>query len=283
MIPARFDYVRAETADHAVKLLAEYGDDARLLAGGQSLIPLMKLRLARPTVLIDIGRIRELSYIRLDSDHVVIGALTRERNIETSGILRAELPLLADVAGRVGDPQVRARGTIGGSLAHGDAASDLPTAVLAAGGTMVVDGPRGTRSVAAAEFFTGMLTTAIEPDELLVEVRLPRSTSNGWGYQRFTRRANDWPIVAVATMDGRVALANSAETVIRAHSTEQALAAGASISDAAQLADREATPRADIHGGIDFHRHLIRVLTARALRTAAGPAVAAPGARPGGH
>ena len=270
MIPARFDYVRAESAEHAVKLLAEYGNDARLLAGGQSLIPLMKLRLARPTVLIDIARIRELRYIRLDGDHVVIGALTRDRDIETSGILRAELPLLAHAAGWVGDPQVRARGTIGGSLAHGDPASDLPTAVLALGGTLVVHGTGGIRSVAAAEFFSGMFSTAIESAGLLVELRLPRLTSNGWGYQRFTRRANDWPIVAVATVDGRVALANSAETVIRARSTEQALAAGASIRDAAQLADREATPRADIHGGIDFHRHLIRVLTARALHAATG-------------
>jgi carbon-monoxide dehydrogenase medium subunit len=174
------------------------------------------------------------------------------------------------VIGHTGDDQeVRGRGTIGGSLAHGDAASDLPTAVLALGGTMVIHGPRGVRSVAATEFFKGPFTTAIEPDEILVEVRLPRPSGPGWAYQRFTHRAYDWPIVAVATVDGRVALANSAETVIRAHATEDAISAGASIRDAAQLADREATPRAHIHGSIDYHRHLIRVLTERALQAAA--------------
>lgn len=270
MIPARFDYVRAEAAEHAVQLLAQHGDQARLLAGGQSLIPLMKLRLAMPGVLIDIGRIAELRYIRLDGDDVVIGALTRDHDLETSAMLRTEVPMLAHVAAQVGDPQVRARGTLGGTLAQGDAASDLPTAVLALGGTMVMCGPSGTRTVAATEFFKGTLSTAIAPDEMLVEVRLPRLAGRGWGYQKFTRRANDWPIVAVAAVDGRVALANSAETVIRARATEEAIRAGASISDAARVADREATPSADMHGSINYHRHLIRVLTERALETAAG-------------
>lgn len=270
MIPARTEYVRADSAEQALQLLAQHGEEARLLAGGQSLIPLLKLRLAAPSVLIDIGRISELRYIRLDRDEVAVGALARDHDLQTSAMLHTEVPLLAYVAAQVGDPQVRARGTIGGTLAHGDAASDLPTAVLALGGTMVISGPSGTRTVAATEFFKGTFSTAIEPDEMLVEVRLPRLTGYGWGYQKFTRRANVWPIVAVAAVGGRVALANAAETVIRARATEDAIAAGASISDAAQVADREATPTADMHGSITYHRHLIRVLTERALHAAAG-------------
>jgi carbon-monoxide dehydrogenase medium subunit len=269
MIPARTEYVRADSAEQALQLLAQHGEEARLLAGGQSLIPLLKLRLATPSVLIDIGRISELRYIRLEGDEVAVGALTRDHDLQTSAMLHTEIPLLAYVAAQVGDPQVRARGTVGGTLAHGDAASDLPTAVLALGGTMVISGPGGTRTVAATEFFKGTFSTAIEPDEMLVEVRLPRLAGHGWGYQKFTRRANDWPIAAVAAVDGRVALANAAETVIRARATEEAIAAGASISDAAQVADREATPAADMHGSITYHRHLIRVLTKRALHAAA--------------
>lgn len=269
MIPARFDYIRAETVEHALQLLAKHGEEARLLAGGHSLIPLMKLRLATPSVLVDIGRIPDLRYIRLDGDEVAIGALTPDHDLETSTLLRTEVPLLAHVAAQVGDPQVRARGTLGGSLALGDAASDLPTAVLALGGTLIIQGPNGTRGVPATKFFEGIFTTAIGPTEMLVQIRLPRLAGHRWGYQKFSRRANDWAIAAVATVDGRVALANAAATVIHAHATEVAIAAGASIREAAQLADQEATPTADMHGSISYHRHLIRVLTERALQAAA--------------
>jgi aerobic carbon-monoxide dehydrogenase medium subunit len=267
MIPAPFEYVRAESAQHAVELLGELGDEAKVLAGGHSLLPLMKLRLAFPSTLVDVGRIGELRYINVDGDQLAIGALTRHLDLETSEVARAEAPLLAHVASLVGDPQVRARGTLGGTLAHGDAASDLPTAVLAMDATIVVEGPDGRREVAARDFFVGMFTTALEPDELVVEIRVPRGTG-GWGYEKFTRRANDWPIVAVAVHEGRVALANCAETVVRAASTEQALASGASIEDAAAVADAEARPSADMHGGVEYRRHLIRTLTARALAAA---------------
>jgi carbon-monoxide dehydrogenase medium subunit len=270
MIPANFDYVRAESAEHAVQLLAERGEDAKLLAGGHSLLPLMKLRFAFPSTLIDITRIPDLRYVRVEGDEVAIGALTRHRELETSDVVRAELPLVAHVAAQVGDPQVRARGTLGGTLAHGDAASDLPTAVLALEATIVIQGPSGRRTVPATSFFEGMFTTAVGPDELITEIRFPRLAGVGWGYEKFTRRANDWPIVAVAAIEGRVALANCGETVLRATTTEHALAGGASIEQAAALADTEARPSADMHGGVEYRRHLIRTLTARALTSAAG-------------
>ena len=269
MIPAGFDYVRASSAGHALELLAEHGDEAKLLAGGHSLLPLMKLRLAVPGVLVDIGHLDDLRYIRVEGDEVAVGALTRDRELERSELLRAEVPLLAHVAGQVGDPQVRARGTIGGSLVHGDSASDLPTAVLALGGTLVIQGPAGTRTVAAGDFFQGFFTTAVGEDELLTEIRLPRTGSLGWAYEKFTRRANDWPIVAAAVVDGRVALANSGPTVLRAAATESALASGASIAEAAAVADEGTSPSADMHGGVEYRRHLTRTLVQRALEKAA--------------
>lgn len=269
MIPSTFDYVRAESAEHALGLLAEHGDEAKLLAGGHSLLPLMKLRLAVPGVLVDLGRIDDLRYVRVEGDEVAIGALTRDRELEHSDVLREEVPLLRYVASQVGDPQVRARGTLGGSLVHGDAASDLPTAILALGATLVIQGPAGTRTVAAADFFQGFFTTAVGEDELLTEIRVPRMAGVGWGYEKFTRRANDWPIVSAAAVDGRVALANCGPTVLRASATEAALAGGASTADAAAVADEGTSPSADMHGGVEYRRHLIRTLTQRALETAA--------------
>ncbi|HEX8802829.1 MAG TPA: FAD binding domain-containing protein, partial [Acidimicrobiales bacterium] len=195
MIPTAFDYRRAASVDEAVALLAEHGDDAKLLAGGHSLLPLMRLRLAVPAVLVDIGRIGDLSYVVEDGGGGTrIGALTRHHDLATSELLRAQVPLLAEVAGQIGDPQVRHRGTIGGSVAHGDAASDLPAALLALRATLVVQGPRGTREVPVDDFFTGLLETALAPDEVLTEVRVPKSTG-GWSYQKFNRRAQDWAIV----------------------------------------------------------------------------------------
>ncbi|WP_127782061.1 xanthine dehydrogenase family protein subunit M [Rhodococcus sp. X156] len=269
MIPAEFDYVRAGSVEEALSLLAQHGDEAKLLAGGHSLLPLMKLRMAVPGVLVDIGGLAELRYVRVEADEVAIGALTRDNELHTSTVAQAEVPLLAHVAGQVGDPQVRARGTLGGSLVHGDAASDLPTAVLALGGTLVVQGPQGTRTVAATEFFRGFFETAVGEDEMLVEVRVPRTGHLGWGYEKFTRRANDWPIIAAAAVDGRVALANMGPTVLRATATEQALAGGASIADAAALADEGTSPTADMHASQDYRRHLARELTRRALESAA--------------
>ncbi|HEV7207617.1 MAG TPA: xanthine dehydrogenase family protein subunit M [Mycobacteriales bacterium] len=270
MIPAAFDFHRADTADAALALLAEHGDEAKLLAGGHSLLPMMKLRLATPAVLIGVGRIEELSYIRADDEHIAVGALTRHQDLVTSALLREQVPLLAHVAGLVGDLQVRHRGTLGGSLVHGDPAADLPAAVLALDATLVIRGPAGTRAVPADEFFTGFLETVVGPEEMLIEVRIPSMPGAGWAYEKFTRRANDWAIVAVAAAGGRLALANMAGTPVRATETEQALAAGGSIDEAAHLADRglAGEPPEDMHGDRAYRRHLARVLTGRALRTA---------------
>jgi aerobic carbon-monoxide dehydrogenase medium subunit len=269
VIPAAFDYVRADSVDHAVELLVEHGEDAKLLAGGHSLLPMMKLRLAFPSVLIDIGRLHDASYIRVEDGHVAIGALTRHCELVASDVLRAEAPLLARVAESVGDPQVRHRGTIGGSLSHADPAADLPTAVLASDATLVVQGPDGRRELAASDFFAGYLETALRPDELLVEIRIPRTGPGGWHYEKFVRRANDWAIVAVATVAGRVALASMGSKPLRAAATEQALSQGASIADAAGLAAEGTEPMTDMHADREYRSHLARVLTRRSLEAAA--------------
>ncbi|MGY1617162.1 FAD binding domain-containing protein [Geodermatophilus sp. SYSU D00691] len=269
MIPAPFDYVRASSVEEAIAALTEHGDDAKLIAGGHSLLPLMKLRLAVPAVLVDISRIPELSYVRVEDGEVAIGAGTRHFELERSDVALAEVPLLPHVASRVGDPQVRHRGTLGGTVAHSDPASDLPTALLALGGDVVVQGPGGRRSIPVTEFWLGFFETALEPDEVVVELRVPRTGAGGWGYEKFTRRENDWPIVAAAAVQGRVALANMAGAVVRATATEEALAGGASIADAAALADQGLEPSSDMHADAEYRRHLARLLTRRALEKAA--------------
>ncbi len=276
MIPGSFELVRPASVEEAVAALVEHGDDAKVLAGGHSLLPLMKLRLAMPAVLVDISRIPGLSYVRVDGDEVAIGAGTRHHEVEKDAVAAAEVPILPYVASQVGDPQVRHRGTIGGTVAHSDPASDLPTALLALGGTVVVQGPSGRRDIPITEFWLGFFETALAEDELIVEVRVPRTGSAGWAYEKFTRRANDWPIVAAAAVDGRVALANMAGSVVRATATEEALARGASIAEAAALADEGTSPGTDMHADQDYRRHLARLLTRRALEKAAGaPAAAA--------
>src|SRR4051794_41678779 len=240
MIPGPFEYIRAGSTEEALAALTEHGDDAKLLAGGHSLLPLMKLRLAMPTVLVDISRIPELSYVWVEDDEVAIGAGTRHADLQRHDVARAEVPLLPHVAGLVGDPQVRHRGTLGGTVAHCDPASDVPTALLALGGSVVAQGPDGRRSIPLTDFFLGFFETALEPDEMIVELRVPRTGAAGWGYEKFTRRANDWPIVAVAAVPGRVALANMAGSVVRAGATEEALAGGASNAGAAAPGGRGA-------------------------------------------
>jgi carbon-monoxide dehydrogenase medium subunit len=233
----------------------------------------MKLRLASPSVLIDVGRLRDLSYVRDSGDEIAIGALTRYRDLETNDRLLADLPIVAHVAGLIGDPQVRHRGTIGGSLAHGDAASDMPAVVLALDGTLVARGPRGERTIPAAEFFCGFLETALAPDEMLTEIRLPNATGAGWSYQKFRRRALDWAIVGVAAVrNGRtgVALVNMGSTPIRASAVERALASGSSIADAARLAADGAEPPSDLNADPEYRRHLAEVLVRRALEEAGG-------------
>jgi carbon-monoxide dehydrogenase medium subunit len=268
MIPAKFDYVRVSSPGEAVSLLAEHGEDAKLLAGGHSLLPLMKLRLAAPALLVDIGRLAELSYVRDEGEHLAIGALTRHRDLETSAVLAEHCPVLSHVAGQVGDPQVRHRGTIGGSIAHGDPASDLPAAVLALGGTMVLVGPDGERTVPAGEFHHGFLETALALDELLVEIRVPKMTGSRYSFQKFNRRAQDWAIVGVvAVRNGTtgVALVNMGSVPLRAAGVEEALAGGADVATAAARADEGTEPPTDLNGSAEYRRHLAKVLVRRAL------------------
>jgi aerobic carbon-monoxide dehydrogenase medium subunit len=275
VIPGPFEYVRAGSVEEAIAALTEHGDDAKLLAGGHSLLPLMKLRLAVPSVLVDISRIPELSYVRVEGDEVAIGAGTRHHELERSDVAGAEVPLLPHVASRVGDPQVRHKGTLGGTVAHSDPASDLPTALLALGGSVVVQGPGGRRSIPVTEFWLGFFETALQPDEVVVELRVPRTGTDGWGYEKFTRRAIDWATVAVAAVrraDGSVAvaLANMGPTGLRAAEVERAVAAGAGAQDAAAYADDGTEPAADVTASADYRRHLARVLTGRALESCLG-------------
>jgi carbon-monoxide dehydrogenase medium subunit len=265
MIPAQFDYAAAESTAHALDLMASLGDEAKLLAGGHSLLPMMKLRLVAPTALIDIGRVPELAGISADGDELVIGAMTRHADLAASALVQAGAPLLAHAAAQVGDPQIRHRGTIGGSLAHADPAGDLPMALLALGGLVEAQGPGGTRRIAADDFFAGFFETSLAPDELLTAVRVPRRPEAAWGYQKFVRRANDWAIVGVAATGGRIALANMGPVPLRASAAEQALAAGASPAEAAELAADGTEPGEDMHADGEFRRHLARVLTRRAL------------------
>nr|MDQ2876057.1 xanthine dehydrogenase family protein subunit M [Actinomycetota bacterium] len=220
MIPAPFTYQRAWSVDEALELAARGGPDAKFLAGGHSLLPLMKLRLAVPEIVIDIGRLRELSYIRDDGSHIAVGALTSHHELARSGLLASDLPLLAYAAGQVGDPQVRHCGTIGGSLAHADPASDLPAVILALDATLVARGPSGPREIGAGVFFTGLFETALQADELLTEIRIPRPQAAGWSFQKFTKRAIDWAIVGVAVQGGSVALVNMGQTPLRASAVE---------------------------------------------------------------
>jgi carbon-monoxide dehydrogenase medium subunit len=269
VIPAAFDYVRADSAEHSVALIGEHGEDAKFLAGGMSLIPLMKLRLATPTVLVDLGRVRDLSYVRDGGDHVAIGALTRHRDLETSDLLARECGVLRAVASEVGDNQVRHRGTLGGSAAHGDPASDLPAVLLGLDATFVARGPRGERSISARDFFHGFLETALEPDELLTEIRVPKTGPDGFAYEKFNRRAQDWAIVGAlaARVDGgtHVALVNMGPVPLRAAAVEDALASGVSPADAAAHAAEGTQPSQDLNASPEYREHLARVLVRRAL------------------
>ena len=269
MIPPSFDYHAPATVPEAVDILSRLGDEAKVLAGGMSLIPLMKLRLATPSVLVDVGRVRDLSYVRDGGSHLAIGALTRHRDLETSELLAAECGVLRAVAAQVGDNQVRHRGTIGGSVAHGDPASDLPAALLALDATFVAQGPGGTRSIPADAFFEGFLETALAPDELLTEIQVPKTGANGFDYQKFNRRAQDWAIVgAVATrVNGstHIALVNMGGTPLRATAVETALSQGASAADAAREAAVGTEPPTDLNASPEYRAHLAQVLVRRAL------------------
>jgi carbon-monoxide dehydrogenase medium subunit len=274
VIPAPFDYEVAESAEHAIALLGEK-EDAKLLAGGHSLLPAMKLRLARPSCLIDLGRIDDLSYVREEGDWIAIGALTRHQDVAASPVLREHCAIVSHVAGQIGDPQVRHRGTIGGSIAHGDPASDLPSVILALDGEVIARGKGGERTIAARNCFTGVFQTAIGADEMLVEVRVPKLGAAGWSYVKMHRRAQDWATVAVAVVARNgggtaIALTNMGATSLRAAAAEEALAGGAAIADAAALAADGTEPPSDHAASSEFRKHLARVLTRRALEEATG-------------
>jgi aerobic carbon-monoxide dehydrogenase medium subunit len=279
VIPLAFDYEVAESADHAVQLLGQHGEDAKLLAGGHSLLPIMKLRLAAPTVLIDLGRVDDLKYVRDEGDHLAIGAMTRISDVERDATVQQQCGLLAYTASLVGDPQVRHRGTVGGTLSHGDAASDLPTALLALEGTFVIKGPNGERTVAAGDFFQDYLQTVLEPDEVLTEVRVPKLNGAGWSYKKFNRRAQDWAVVGVAAVverqngtinAARIGLTNMGSTPLRATAAESALsgASADSVAEATQSADEGTSPSSDIAASSEYRRHLARVLSRRAVEEA---------------
>jgi carbon-monoxide dehydrogenase medium subunit len=276
MIPASFDYEVAESVDHAIELLGR--EDAKLLAGGHSLVPLMKLRFARPSLLVDIGRLPDLAYVRDAGDRLAIGALTRHRDVEIDALLQEHCPIVSYTAGQIGDPQVRHLGTIGGSVAHGDPASDMPTVLLALDAELAVQGPGGERTVPASEFFTGAFATALGPQDVLCEIRVPKlGDAAVWSYLKFTRRAQDWATVGVAVVGGRrngsigdaaIGLTSMGATPLRATRVEEALAAGADPDEAAQAAAEGTSPPTDTNGSAEFRAHLARVLVRRAIAEA---------------
>lgn len=276
MIPASFDYEVADSVEAAVELLGR--DDAKALAGGHSLIPAMKLRVARPSLLVDLSRL-DLSYVRDDGTHVAVGALTRHKEVRDARLIREHCAIVGHAAGLIGDPQVRHRGTIGGSLAHGDPASDLPAVMLAVGAELVAQGAAGTRAIAADDFFTGVFETALAPDELLIEVRLPKlAATTGWSYVKLNRRAQDWATVGVAALlhrsgdridAARVGLVNMGATALRARGVEDALTAGDPVGRAAARVGEGTSPPSDHAGSAEYRAHLAVVATRRALEQAA--------------
>ena len=269
MIPAPFTYQRATSVDEALDLAASGGEDAKFLAGGHSLLPLMKLRLAVPQTLIDIGRLGELSYVHEANGHIAVGALTSYDEIARSAVLRRALPLVAQAASQVGDPQVRHRGTIGGSLAHADPAADLPAVALELDATLVTRGPGGSGGeIPASEFFRGLFETALGPGELLTEIRFGRPTAAGWSFQKFSQRAIDWAMVGVAVQGSAVALVNMGSTPLRAGAVEAALAAGAGPAEAAEHAAAGTSPSDDFSAPRAYREHLARVLVRRGLEEA---------------
>jgi carbon-monoxide dehydrogenase medium subunit len=278
--PAPFDYEVAESVDHAIELLGQYGEDARPLAGGHSLIPLMRLRLAAPTALIDISFLDDLRYVREEGDHLAIGALTRHREIHFNELVNEHCGILSYTAGLLGDPSVQHRGTIGGVLAHGDPAGDMPSVMCALEGELVIQGPDGQRTVGALDFFKDYLFTDLEPQEVITEVRVPKLGSNtGWSYKKFSRRSQDWAVVGVAAVverdnggisSARIGLTSMGSTPLRASAAEQALSgAGADqIAEAANSADEGTSPASDDAASAEFRRHLARVWTRRAVEEA---------------
>jgi carbon-monoxide dehydrogenase medium subunit len=265
VIPAPFDYARPATLDEALELLATHGDDAKLLAGGHSLLPAMKLRLSQPKMVIDIGRLPDLRGVRRDGERIVIGALTTHYDIESSEVLKRDCPLMPETAATIGDVQVRNRGTIGGSLVHADPAADWPAAILALDAEMEIAGPKGRRTVKAADFFVDMLQTAVGAGEILTSIRLA-PTGRNVAYEKFAQKASGFAICGVAVAAGRVAITGVAAKAYRALAVEKALAAG--DANAAERAVDGVDVLGDIHASAEFRAHLARVHVRRALERA---------------
>lgn len=279
MIPAAFDYIVPKTLPEAVAELVKHGDEAKILAGGHSLIPLMKLRLSTPSFVVDIGRIKDLNYIREEDGHIAFGALTTHHDIEFSELVKGKLPLLSSAASQIGDPQVRNRGTIGGAAAHADPFGDFPACLLALDAELRVVGPRGERTIAAKDFFVETFTNAMEPQEVLREIRVPTPPEGSAGtYLKFSRRSQDWAIVAVAaqvTVRGHnvervaIGLTGMGSRPLRGSAVEQALrgkpAHDEELRAAAARAAEGTNPPRDLNGSPEYRRHLATVLTRRAL------------------
>ncbi len=281
MIPAEFDYVRATSVADAVAALREHGEDAKVLAGGQSLIPLLRLRLAYPSVVVDMGRVEEMQGVRDDGDHIVIGAMTTHHDVMHDPLVTQHAGLIVEATSTVADPAVRNRGTFGGALSHADPAGDLPAVAAALQAEFVIEGGGGRRTVPASEFFVDYLQTAVEPDEVLVEVRVPKHTGWGYRYEKFHRVAQSWAIVGVAAVvrrdngsiaEARIGLTNMGATPVRASAAEQALTGAAldAVAAAAEHAADGTSPPSDLNGKADYRQHLARVLTRRAVTVAAG-------------
>jgi aerobic carbon-monoxide dehydrogenase medium subunit len=282
MIPPSFDYTRPSSVEEAVRALSEGGEDAKVLAGGQSLLPLLRLRLAFPELVVDVGRVPGLTGVREEGETLVVGALTTHHDVVRDPLVRRHAGLLAAATAGVGDPAVRHRGTVGGSLAHADPAGDLPAVVLALDAELIATGPGGRRAIPAREFFVDYLQTALEPDELLVEIRIPKADGWGFHYEKFHRVAQSWAIVGVAALvrrddghiaEARVGLTNMGSTPLRARATEEALTGSAdepAVARAAESAAEGTQPSRDLSGSPEYRAHLARVLTRRAVLAAAG-------------
>jgi len=273
MIPAPFEYLRVDTVDEAIQALSD-GPDAKLLAGGHSLLPLMKLRLARPSLLVDISRLQDLKYVKEDGDRVAIGALTRHHDVANSEVLQELCPIVSYAAGEIGDPQVRHVGTIGGSVAHADPASDMPSVLLALDAEMVIRGAGGaSRTVPASGFFKGLFEPDLATDEVLTEIRVPKTADRGWSYLKFHRRAQDWALVGVAALAQNgagpsVALTNMADRPVRATGVEEALAGGADPAAASERAAEGTSPPTDAFASAEYRGELVKVLVRRAIEEA---------------
>lgn len=283
MIPRSFEYYSPRTLDEAIGLLKKLGPDAKLLSGGQSLIPMMKLRLLSPEHIVDINRIPGLDYITETDGHLRIGALTREHELESSDVVKTKFPILSDTAKVIADPLVRSQATVCGNLAHGDPANDHPATMLALGASVVATGPNGQREIPVADFFPGLFTTALEPEEILTEIRIPvPPTRSGGAYLKLERKVGDYATAGVAaqiTIDDAgtckkagIGLTNVGMTPIKAKQAEAFLTGkqldDATIQKAAELAASESQPMDDVRGSAEYKRDLVRVLTARALTAA---------------